>query len=270
MSRKLRLWQFSLFHLLVVLSASAVIVPIALLWLRRPAEEFAPPKRPHDPTDLANYVPKGYRPYDVVISPNEIPFLELTQPLKNGGELRLYSTKRQVRDPRSGAIAQDTHRNGLSLEFTQGGGTKPRQIWSFGKVDIEARIVGYSDPYGFLICDDAAPVLALVFFDEQFLYFAEIDINEPASSSATPLSWESFSLIHFLLDRFGDANWEPHFSIRNLKRDKDGWSMEVGIKGEQLLLERKSRGEWVELPLGQSSGTGSKVGSGEGTAGEVP
>jgi hypothetical protein len=257
MSRKLRFWQFSLFRLFLVLSAAAVIVPIALPWLRKPAEETAPPKGPYDPTDLANYVPKGFRlPYEAVISPNEVPLLELAQPLKNGGELRLYSTKRELRDRTSGAIIPDAHRNGLSLQFIERRGGKPRQIWSFGKSDQKALLVGYSDPYAFVICDDVAPLLALVFIDEQALYFAEIDLNNVPSTQAPSRNWDVHSLTHFVLDRFGDANWEPRFAIRNLKRESDGWSMEVGIKGETLLLKRTGDRQWVEVPSAKSARTG--------------
>jgi hypothetical protein len=255
MNRKLRIWQFSVFHLFVVLSASALIVPIALLWLRKPRESSTPPQKSGAPTDLATYLPKGHRLYNLVIEPKGVPLLEVTHQLKNGGELRLYSTKRQVRNPKSGAIVPNAHRNDLSLEFTERGASKPKPIWSFAKGDIDARIVGYSDPYGFLICDDAVPLLALVFLDEQFLYFAEIDLRNAPASSTTSLPWESYKLTHFLMERFDDANWEPRFAIRNLQREKDGWSMEVGIKGEVLRLKRTGYGKWVQLPNATKSTT---------------
>ena len=98
-----------------------------------------------------------------------------------------------------------------------------------------------------------APVVALAFFDEQNIYFAEIDVNKPTTASPMSPAWDSSSLTHFVLERFGDANWEPRFAARNLKREKDGWTIEVGINGEVLSLKRLGNRQWVELPRAKDS-----------------
>jgi hypothetical protein len=269
--RKLGHWQFSVIHLFLVLSACAVLTPFVVSWVRKPREEVLAPKPPAKPApqSVPQPVPMDQAtslkaletkptPFEVVIEPNEVPVVELTHTLNTGEELRLLSTKRRIRSVRTGEISPDVCQNSLSLECTRRRGSSPEQIWSFQQVDFEGRIVGYSDPYGFLLCDDATPILGLVFFDEKDLHFAEIDLNKPASMSAPPLPWESFDLRHFVLQRFGDANWEPRFAIRNLKRESDGWSMEVGIKGETLLLKRTGYRQWVEVPSTEKTRTEAK------------
>jgi hypothetical protein len=190
-------------------------------------------------------------PFEAVIEPNEVPVVELTHTLNTGEELRLLSTKRKIRSVRTGEISPDVCQNYLSLECTRRPGSNPEQIWSFRELDFEGRLVGFSDPYGFLISDDKAPILGLAFLDEFHLYFVEIDLNKPEPTSASSLAWESFDLTHFVKERFGHTHWEPRFAMRNLKGDEDGWSVEVGIKGETLLLKRTGYRQWAEVASGR-------------------
>lgn len=241
---KRRALQFSLLHLLLVLTITAAVMPPVMWWIRSPG---SPPPAEVETAQRA-FLKKLRWSYECVTENNEQPRIELTHKLSSGDRLQLLSTKRKVRETKSGEIVPELYQDRLILQYARLQRTKPETLWTYEAFSNSSPIIGYSDPYGFVVSESASSIVALAFLDERGLYFAEIDVNNPVSTSATTPFWETYSLTQFVIKRFGDANWEPRFSIRNLKRESDGWSMEVGIKGETLLLKRTGYRQWVELP----------------------
>jgi hypothetical protein len=99
----------------------------------------------------------------------------------------------------------------------------------------------YTEPYGFAICDDAAPKIALAFLDDQSFYFVELDVNRPITKLEPLTNEEVINLSTLVSKVSGTANWEPKFKIQRLAWDAKGWRAEIELEFECLVILPKEQ-----------------------------
>lgn len=183
---------------------------------------------------------------------NENPKTEFSVSLQDGHELRVTSAKYLLRNAETGEIRANRHLRVVSLDIIRGSKDLPVQLWSFSSEQGARLLIDYTEPYGFQICTEFLPKLALAFLDDQQLYFAELDVTVPSRQvSASPMD-EVVALSNLARKPFGTANYQPKFTVQEVTRRNDQWEVTVSIQGHEYFrstFKRIAHHSWVEISL---------------------
>lgn len=184
----------------------------------------------------------------VVDRKDDVTALKGSIALPSGGQLRLLATKHQLQSRMTGRRDPDFYQFSVSAEMI-GSHTPARVVWSCGLEQSAKKphIFDYSDPYGFVLQHGAPSKVAVAFFDDCDLLFAEIDLSEYRSKKNERRSIEVEPLAPFIQNRGHSASGELQFQVKRLELVHEGWKVHVALGEETFVLLRRCNNEWVEV-----------------------
>jgi hypothetical protein len=186
--------------------------------------------------------------YEAVARHKDVADLKGSIALPSGDQLRLLATKHQLRSKTTGRSVSELYQLSVWAEVT-GSHTPARVVWSCGLEESAKKphLFDYTDPYGFVLQHGSPSKVAVVFFDDCKLLFAEIDLSSDRSRKNALRTIEVVPLAPFIQKRGHSASGELQFQVTRFQLDQAGWNVHVALGDEEFVLLRRSSNEWVEV-----------------------
>lgn len=174
--------------------------------------------------------------------------IEKTETYANGSTLRLLSVNRDLFDRRTGRKIENGHESVIWVEQFPDAWSPPQCVFTFHSSQPFLPPIAYTDPYGFVFAtDDESSDVAVAFIDDQIMHFVEIDLDHDGGGSYSNPPVEYVGLSKYVGAMFGDANWQPKFSIVSMSRRLGQWSVLIGIGDKHIRIRRVGENQWSEF-----------------------
>jgi hypothetical protein len=166
--------------------------------------------------------------------------------LPSGDNVCLYSSREQLIANETGIVDPKVFRHTLRLEISTRKGLTQRRCWSSetDQCNSPFGIFDYTTPYGYRVAVEKSRTVAIAYFDDSLLHFAEI--NTAWYGELTTI--ELMSLDEPIRKLFGTSIEEPRFTMKRLYSEGQKWHAEIGVceTDKTIFLTRVSKGRWID------------------------